>query len=139
VSGTGAGYEGGVTLRLTLPGEPLAAREARRAVTSWALSHGFGVGVDDLELVTGELVANAASHGTGSVTLEAMQSDGRVRLRVTDEGAVAPQVQLPSDDDESGRGLMIVAALALDWGSSVGTNVTEVWAELRLGHDLPDA
>ena len=127
------GYQQGVTLHLRLPGEPLAAREARRAVTSWALARGLGPDVDDLELVTSELVANAASHGEGLVTLEVEDTGEVIRLRVTDSGAVEPQPRLAQPDDDSGRGLLIVAALSSKWGSSVSSSMTEVWAELRIG------
>ena len=121
-----------MTLLLRLPGEPLAAREARRAVTSWALARGLGPDVDDLELITSELVANAASHGQGQVTLEVEDTGELIRLRVTDSGAIPPEPRDALPDDDSGRGLLIVAALASNWGSRVTTSLTEVWAELRV-------
>ena len=124
------GYQGDVTLRLRLPGESLSAREARRAVASWALTRGIGPDLDDLELVTSELVANAAAHGTGVVTLEAVDSGDVVRIRVTDHGTAGLVPRQPTPDDDSGRGLLIVSALSRTWGSAVGDGVTEVWAEL---------
>ena len=126
------GYQGPVTLQLRLPGEPLSAREARRAITTWALTHGVGPEVDDLQLVTSELVANAASHGSGQVTVEAEHTGTSIRVRVSDSGALPPQPRQPSDDDDSGRGLLIVAALAHSWGSVIHADSTEVWAELLL-------
>jgi len=134
VSALGGGYESGVTLYLRLPAEPVSAREARRAVTTWAQSRGVGPELDDLSLVTSELVANAASHGTGPVTVEAVHSGDAIRLKVTDSGEcpnVAPRD--PQLDDDRGRGLLIVAALARAWGSSAGNGSTEVWAELFIG------
>ena len=119
-----------MTLLLRLPGEALAAREARRAVTCWAQSRGIGPDLDDLELVTSELVANAAAHGAGPVTLEAEDVGACVRLRVTDAGSGALAPRRAADDADRGRGLMIVSALAQAWGSRVAAGTTEVWAEL---------
>jgi anti-sigma regulatory factor (Ser/Thr protein kinase) len=121
-----------MTLRLSLPAEPLAAREARRAVSAWARSHDLYERLDDLELVTSELVTNATVHGLGPVIVELYDKGQSLRLQVTDSGALAPSPRLASSEDDSGRGLMIVAALALAWGSSVNGSVTQVWAELAI-------
>ena len=43
-----------------------------------------------LEQALGNLVENALRHGAGRVTVEAREADGRVRLRVSDEGAGFP-------------------------------------------------
>jgi len=121
-----------MSLRLSLPAEPLSAREARRAVSAWARSHDLTEHLDDLELLTSELVTNATVHGLGPVVVE-LYDDGRsLRLQVTDSGALAPSPRLAGTDDDSGRGLMIVAALSRAWGSSVSGSVTQVWAELAL-------
>jgi len=130
VSAFEAGYQGAVTLRLRLPGESQSAREARRAVATWAVTRGIGPDLDDLELVTSELVANAAAHGMGVVTLEAEDSGDVVRIRVTDHGTTGLVPRESNSNDDSGRGLLIVSALSRAWGSAVGDGVTEVWAEL---------
>lgn len=119
-----------MTLSLRLPGEALSAREARRAVSSWAVARGLDVELDDLQLVTSELVANAASHGAGPVTVEAEDAGDFIRLRVTDSGSQPPVPRQPADHDDSGRGLLIVSALSLAWGSVVDGTATQVWAEL---------
>ncbi|WP_037671324.1 ATP-binding protein, partial [Streptomyces afghaniensis] len=57
-----------------------------------------------------------------------------LRIEVTDtRGDRLPTPQLPSHDPESGRGLLIVDALADRWGVTPGLPPRKtVWAELTL-------
>ncbi|MGP3973349.1 ATP-binding protein [Streptomyces sp. 8N114] len=92
--------------------------------------------------VVGELAANAALHGRvpgRSFRLRVRTADtpGALRIEVTDtrsEGApdTSPP-QLPSGHSESGRGLIIVQALAERWGVTHGpVPCKTVWAEISL-------
>ena len=71
-----------------------------------------------IELLTGEVVANAVVHGPedGRVRV-ALRIDHRgVRVAVTDESHVRPQVQHPAPTAVSGRGMALVEALSRTWG-----------------------
>ena len=58
----------------------------------------------------------SADHGLACVHLR-LSTDGLAALiEVWDENAVLPDPGLPDLDDESGRGLMLVDALAERWG-----------------------
>lgn len=106
---------------------PRGARLARLFVAhcldSWG--HPYGSEVNEtLTLITAELSANAVRHGRVPgrdfhVRL-ATETDGgrRLRVEVSDTRAERrPAVTTPADPDaESGRGLLLVAALADDWG-----------------------
>jgi two-component sensor histidine kinase len=72
-------------------------------------------------LLLSELVTNALRHGSPpgreiAVTLH--RAEGLLRLEVEDAGDRLPQPRTadPDLDDECGRGLALVAALADDWG-----------------------
>lgn len=107
----------------------------------------WGVAPDDVataELVLSELVTNAVQHagnppgrqvGLG-FGLDAHR--GVLRLEVADACTALPRPRsaelAPDPDSESGRGLLLVTALADDWGVTprpYGIGKT-VWAELKL-------
>jgi anti-sigma regulatory factor (Ser/Thr protein kinase) len=86
----------------------------------------------DALLITSELVANAVQHGGAPVRLEVSGAPGRLVLRVHDIAPGSPRPQVGAADREGGRGLLLVAALASDWGCAPLPNGDGkyVWAEL---------
>jgi anti-sigma regulatory factor (Ser/Thr protein kinase) len=60
--------------------------------------------------------------------------DDRLRVWVTDASDTLPEPRVASPDDESGRGLALVAALADDWGAAPREHGIgkAVWFELRI-------
>jgi two-component sensor histidine kinase len=92
-------------------------------------------------LVVAELTANAVQHGrvTGhnfGLRLALDETTGLVRIEVADAAsAKQPPTAPPSPrpDGESGRGLLLVNALATRWGSAPRHPVGKtVWAEVPL-------
>ncbi|OUC98594.1 ATP-binding protein [Streptomyces swartbergensis] len=86
----------------------------RDTARAWGLPRGP---TDDLESITGELVANALEHGDGhSITVAWALAAETVTISVTDEGEyrTAPLSALPlppSPEQERGCGLLITVAL----------------------------
>ncbi|MFN8040167.1 MAG: ATP-binding protein [Acidimicrobiales bacterium] len=117
--------------RAEFPGGPASSRAAR----AWAgpLLRGWGLDglVDDAELVLSELVANAATYGGGSVVVALRPVEGGVRIEVCDEAHSDVHVVRGAVDRPSGRGLLIVDALASRWGVDHDDDHKAVWAELR--------
>ncbi|MFF8398250.1 ATP-binding protein [Streptomyces sp. NPDC016172] len=92
----------------------------------------------DVQLCASELVTNVVQHlGEGvPVTVRVWCDDGgRTRLEVTDPDPRALPVLRASvgADEESGRGLALMDALALRWGVAHGPAGKTVWCELGAG------
>lgn len=96
---------------------------------------------DDALLLVSELFTNAVRHtASDKVSCMLWLSGLRLRLEVTDQGGGRAPVEPPSDgavdtDGESGRGLLLVSALADSWGIRPEGNGSEndghaVWAEM---------
>ncbi|MEU4263209.1 ATP-binding protein [Streptomyces sp. NPDC025273] len=113
------------TMQLSLIRERFCRRERRSvpavrefvrgAVTDW----GFGTRLDDVLLCVSELATNALLHGVppgrGYLVRLRLEENGRVlSAEVHDSGGGVPAVRRP--DGESGRGLLLVDALADRWG-----------------------
>ncbi|MEU3947942.1 ATP-binding protein [Streptomyces sp. NPDC029526] len=117
----------------TLPRLPESAAPARCLVSTACAAWGLGDLAEDAALVVSELVANAVRHarkGTLRVVVERPGAD-LVRIGVVDFSREHPVPRAHGPEDESGRGLVLVAHLAEDWGTDPLPWGKRVWAELR--------
>jgi anti-sigma regulatory factor (Ser/Thr protein kinase) len=90
-----------------------ARAKVRRTVAAWQVP----VDPDVVALLTSELVTNAIRHEVSStVTVAVRCSSGQLRVEVHDSSRDMPAPADANADAESGRGLIIVAALADEWG-----------------------
>ncbi|GII77223.1 ATP-binding protein [Sphaerisporangium rufum] len=131
----------GVCGEVELAGELRSVPVARAWVRAFLASAGR-CDVGDVELLVGELVANAVRHSDsghrpGGVVWLRVHDDGRaVRAEVTDEGSSGgvPSITTPVDPmSEGGRGLWLVRELSSAWGwHPTGTGRT-VWTEVVPG------
>jgi anti-sigma regulatory factor (Ser/Thr protein kinase) len=83
--------------------------------------------IEPVMLVANELVANAIVHARSAPVLSLTEADGDLLLRVSDESRTLPVVQAPSTDDDGGRGLILVEALADRWGIDAEGAGKSVW------------
>ncbi|GAA3423223.1 hypothetical protein GCM10018953_04060 [Streptosporangium nondiastaticum] len=119
----------------TFPGSPIAIAEARRFITTLL---GSRPGIEDAELIVSELATNAVRHSAsgrfGGCFTVAVQADrDRIWLGVLDQGGpYAPRPLPPQEDEEGGRGLALVAAMAVSWGVTGDEQGRIVWAALNL-------
>jgi anti-sigma regulatory factor (Ser/Thr protein kinase) len=101
-----------------------------------------GWGITDLELrdgaalVVSELVTNAFLHGGGQIAVQVEEEPGAIRVSVSDGSGVLPRRDGASTVDARGRGLVIVGALASEWGTQRHEGGgKEVWVRLsRAAH-----
>ena len=110
-----------------------AAAQARRDIALVLETWGLPQLVDVAEQVVTELVANAVEHTDAATVGASITRTGKesARIVVTDTSRTRPTPGTPSPDDEHGRGLLLVEALAHAWGSEPVHSGKRVWAELR--------
>jgi anti-sigma regulatory factor (Ser/Thr protein kinase) len=89
----------------------------------------------DAELLVGELVTNAFTHGAPPIEIRLRHLHGALMIEVSDSAPFLPRRLRPSVDDEHGRGLLLVAKLAQRWGVRPRPTGKAVWCVL--GGSLP--
>lgn len=112
----------------------MARRFVRDRMLAWASPSADGHFVDDLLVVTSELVTNAVLHGRGPIELSVALDDAVAEVTVTDSGGGHPRLRPDEPNAEHGRGLVLVDALVDDWGvrrDDDSPETTTVWFRLR--------
>lgn len=123
----------GWPLLLTFPTEDVDLGGVRRVVGDWLDTRGVPVATSGaLVLATHEAVANAVEHGKAghSVTIRGRIDKGDVTVEVSDDG---DWQQATFEDEERGRGLMLIAALTDEFelsSNEPGTTIRMVRAAM---------
>ncbi|MEY9843056.1 hypothetical protein ABH940_000104 [Streptacidiphilus sp. BW17] len=111
---------------------------ARRLVLATLRLWGFELGdrADDAALLVSELLTNAFTHGNGkpvTLGLYASRSEHTLTLDVLDGSSDHPELRIPDDDAEHGRGMFIVDLLTEGcWASEATEHGKRVLATLML-------
>jgi anti-sigma regulatory factor (Ser/Thr protein kinase) len=92
--------------------------------------------IDDVVLVASELVGNAVRHAAASFDSSLavswdVEADAVV-VRVLDGSPELPRQRSSNDNETSGRGLAIVAAVSADWGVRRNEHGKQVWARVAI-------
>jgi anti-sigma regulatory factor (Ser/Thr protein kinase) len=87
--------------------------------------------LDDVLLVVSELVQNVSQHTRGDGELVLTTGDG-VLIEVRDDDPAQPSLQSPDLQRLGGRGLLLVAAVADEWGTRPAGTGKIVWARLPM-------
>ncbi|WP_328340029.1 ATP-binding protein [Streptomyces violaceus] len=125
--GTGRA-DASVLLDLGLAVAPEVVPELRRTLRAC-----LGGPCADVQLCVTELVGNVIRHvGEGApVRVRVTRSGGRTRVEVSDpDPRGLPVLRHAGADDETGRGLALLGAVALRWGVEQGEAGKTVWCEL---------
>ncbi|MFE4966914.1 ATP-binding protein [Streptomyces sp. NPDC056660] len=122
-------------MSLRLSSTPRGARLARLLAAEQLRA--WGLPLDPARQIVAELAANAATHGRvpgRDFGLTLYVVGDTLRIEVTDtRGDRTPHTRPPSPDAESGRGLVLVEALADKWGVAPGLSPRKtVWAEISV-------
>jgi anti-sigma regulatory factor (Ser/Thr protein kinase) len=119
----------------TFPADPGAVRTARACVRGQL--HGWDLdSVGDLTaLLVSELVTNALRHATGPIGVRLVRPakvPETLLVEVSDPLPDLPRERAPRPEDESGRGLQLVASTSRRWGTRPGETGKTVWFELAV-------
>ncbi|MFF2507379.1 ATP-binding protein [Streptomyces sp. NPDC058067] len=117
------------------PEEPGTVRSARAAVRGQLGAWGLESLGDVTELLVSELVTNALRHASGPIGVRLVRSSDpadTLRVEVSDPLPDPPCERVAGPEEESGRGLQLVAGSARRWGTWPGDTGKTVWFELTL-------
>lgn len=118
---------------IELPGEPTMIASARAALRELLENHPR---LQDILLVASELATNAVLHNGGAVDLHIKTvAGGALRIAVHDTGRsswkVPEEPPLTPPEDEAGRGLTLIYAVADRAGQDLDEHGSTMWAEFR--------
>jgi anti-sigma regulatory factor (Ser/Thr protein kinase) len=119
--------------------DPASAALVRRSIADDLSAHDVAPDrIDDVVLVASELVGNAVVHASAGFDDELgvtwdLEPEAVV-VRVQDGSDALPRQRSTNQSDTGGRGLAIVAALALDWGVRRTDHGKQVWARVPVTH-----
>jgi hypothetical protein len=102
-----------VRLELGPAAAAYACGHVRTAISAWSVPVNPAVAI----LLTSDLVINAVTNGAGeTITLGIRWSSGQFRVEVHDASVTGDSWETADADADAGRGLLLAAAMAADWG-----------------------
>ncbi|MFC6935201.1 SpoIIE family protein phosphatase [Actinomadura yumaensis] len=122
----------------TLPSDPAAVRRARGLVRSRLDEWGLGDLTYTTELLASELITNALRYAPNDPIELRLLFERTLVCEVLDRSAALPRLRHAADDDENGRGLLVVSQLAHRWGTRRTAAGKVVWCEQTVPGIDPD-
>ena len=121
---------------LDLPADCSAPRLARAAVSDHLGEHPRR---DDLLLCVSEVVTNAVLHAGSASQLRVRTEGGRLVVEVVDGSPTLPARRQHDLQAPTGRGLRLLDALTVGWGTSPSESGKIVWFEFDLDQGRAEA
>jgi len=109
---------------------------ARRFVRSTLVDLGLSAAWEAAELLVSEVVTNAVLHARTEFSVEVLCAGELVRVSVHDRSPVIPKPRTYGADSTTGRGMRLVATLAVAWGVDRHPAGKAVWFEVRATGDM---
>ena len=106
----------------------LARERLRELLRGWDLRDVL----DEVELLSTELINNAVVHAGSEVVLEVRRRADVLHVAVTDTGVGAPYRPHANQESVGGRGLMLVETLSRAWGVAMNDHRKTLWFEIAL-------
>ncbi|QOV41240.1 SpoIIE family protein phosphatase [Streptomyces ferrugineus] len=114
-----------------VPADPAAISGVREAAARQLTEWGLEDCAFTTELLLSELATNAIRHAAGPVQVRLLR-DRVLICEVSDGSSTSPHLRQATATDEGGRGLFLVAQLALRWGTRYTPRGKVIWAEQSL-------
>jgi anti-sigma regulatory factor (Ser/Thr protein kinase)/ActR/RegA family two-component response regulator len=124
--------------RRTFPADLRSAGGARRFVAGVLERWGLHELLDSAALLVSELVTNAVIHAHSDVELAVRLRPTRVRIEVVDSARDHVRRRDARDDEQSGRGMALIEALAVAWGIDSLLAGKSVWFEMARSDVAPE-
>lgn len=119
--------------QIDLPATVTSAGAARTFVTDCVGRLGADEHTDVATLLVSELVTNAVLHANTDITVRVLPVAAGVRVEVHDVSSRVPVTRQFGLEAATGRGLLLVEALANDWGVDPTATGKTVWFEVTAG------
>jgi PAS domain S-box-containing protein len=120
------------TISTDLPAAPESVPEGRaflsKALTAWDCVPS----ADDARLLLSEILTNAVQHAQGPISLHLCRTATDLTVEISDHSPHLPHPRMANEDEESGRGLILVRALADAWGVRPTDAGKTTWFTLKL-------
>ncbi|MEU6221940.1 PAS domain S-box protein [Streptomyces sp. NPDC047022] len=120
------------TATTDLPATPESVPRGRDFLDNTLGSWGCAKSVDDARLLLSEILTNAVQHAQGPISVHACRTDTDLTVEISDRSPHLPQPRVAAEDEESGRGLLLVRALADGWGVRPTDDGKTTWFSLKL-------
>lgn len=120
----------------SLPCDPSSVRTARQFVTAQLADAGFPDTAFTASLLVSELITNAVLHAGTDIRLVIDSGSDQVRIAVHDGSDRAVRRRRHSVDAATGRGLMMVEQMSVDWGIEKHRPGKAVWFTLPTTGEL---
>ncbi|MEU9965247.1 ATP-binding protein [Streptomyces samsunensis] len=106
----------------------------RQAVNAELAAWGMSALAEEARLIATELASNVIKHvGEGTAATLVLDADtDQLRVELHDSSHKEPQSLHPTSEDESGRGLQLLADISVSWGATRTAVGKAVWCELPL-------
>jgi anti-sigma regulatory factor (Ser/Thr protein kinase) len=126
-----ASQQGRSHVDIAIAGNPESVAQARGAAREFLRHADREELTADAAVVVSELVTNALRYAPGPIRLNLRWRAGLLQIEVHDTSPERPSARdAPSALERNGRGLIIVNALAREWGSRLSPRGKVTWAHL---------
>ncbi|MGZ4612368.1 MAG: SpoIIE family protein phosphatase [Kineosporiaceae bacterium] len=121
------------TVSYRVPQDLTAVRDIRHAAAAVLQAWGIDPPLrEETLLLLSELTTNALLHGRQPVEVRLSRGRRHLTLEVHDGATTLPRRARPREDDEHGRGLLLVSLVAQRWGTRPTPEGKAVWCVLDI-------
>jgi serine phosphatase RsbU (regulator of sigma subunit)/anti-sigma regulatory factor (Ser/Thr protein kinase) len=115
----------------TLPSDPAAVRRARGHVRAQLSKWDLEELSPATELLTSELITNALRYAPGPIELRLLKERTLI-CEVRDGSGALPRLRHATDEEENGRGMVVISQFAQRWGARRTATGKVVWCEQHI-------